>query len=489
MDNAKDDERLRKSSEGEGLDDAADGEPPVHDGKSAHEELLLQGLNITMENQPLRPPVFPSQHQNPINYLSGMTQIARKPISPNTQMAAKDDRSIVKPLAKHSMGPREMHPRLHSDVSPISGAATGKENIMPRRWSEQPPIVQPPLPPRPEALAGTPYMACDAGSRFPSVVDAPRPSLSDQEMSFYSRSDHQRQLTENEGLSLTLIRRYDGSQWNVGKIINAHERETLWQQRPTGWQDDLSICISTPGYSNFHDPQSSKASGGLDQVFERRLSKLQRRSRDQFSIENHANRVDDRKSRMSIEFRRLSKPRLNETSNKMKSDPLSENELSGTKGYGFYSPWNGICEFSQGISGHALKCKHTAPTEGSPAITVSELRFNLPTSNNRAAASPIILRSPGRPRNRSRSSYFSSFNGSDSPSLQTHNQESHRTDDTNDRYDRFDLSLGQERAGGGFGGKQAKLGKLIIEPEGLKMLDLLVAANMGLWWKAYEKSA
>ena len=47
--------------------------------------------------------------------------------------------------------------------------------------------------------------------------------------------------------------------------------------------------------------------------------------------------------------------------------------------------------------------------------------------------------------------------------------------------------MGQELAGGGFGGKQAKLGKLIIEPEGLKMLDLVVAANMAAWWRIYEK--
>jgi hypothetical protein len=52
---------------------------------------------------------------------------------------------------------------------------------------------------------------------------------------------------------------------------------------------------------------------------------------------------------------------------------------------------------------------------------------------------------------------------------------------------RLDLSLGQELVGGGFAGKQAKLGKLIIEGEGLLMLDLLVAANMGLWFRAYEK--
>ena len=53
--------------------------------------------------------------------------------------------------------------------------------------------------------------------------------------------------------------------------------------------------------------------------------------------------------------------------------------------------------------------------------------------------------------------------------------------------DKLDLSLGQELAGGGFAGKQAKLGKLILEGEGLLMMDLLVAANMGLWFRAYEK--
>ena len=52
----------------------------------------------------------------------------------------------------------------------------------------------------------------------------------------------------------------------------------------------------------------------------------------------------------------------------------------------------------------------------------------------------------------------------------------------------MDLKLGQELAGGGATGKQAKLGKLIIEDEGLKMIDLLVAANMGLWWRAYGRN-
>ncbi|KAJ5570521.1 uncharacterized protein N7459_009951 [Penicillium hispanicum] len=51
--------------------------------------------------------------------------------------------------------------------------------------------------------------------------------------------------------------------------------------------------------------------------------------------------------------------------------------------------------------------------------------------------------------------------------------------------DRLDLSLAHERAGGGMRGKSAKLGKLIIEDEGIKMLDLVVAACMAVWWRGY----
>ncbi|RAL03737.1 uncharacterized protein BO80DRAFT_400828 [Aspergillus ibericus CBS 121593] len=47
--------------------------------------------------------------------------------------------------------------------------------------------------------------------------------------------------------------------------------------------------------------------------------------------------------------------------------------------------------------------------------------------------------------------------------------------------DRLDLSLARERAGGGMRGKSAKMGKLIVEDEGIKMLDLVVAACMAVY--------
>ena len=51
----------------------------------------------------------------------------------------------------------------------------------------------------------------------------------------------------------------------------------------------------------------------------------------------------------------------------------------------------------------------------------------------------------------------------------------------------LDLSLGREKAGGGRGGQAAKLGKLIIRDEGLKMMDLVVAAGMGVWWGIHHR--
>lgn len=111
-------------------------------------------------------------------------------------------------------------------------------------------------------------------------------------------------------------------------------------------------------------------------------------------------------------------------------------------------------------------------------MPVSELRFNLPSSSK--VSTP-------RGEESKRSSFFHRpRHGRHNSSVSDYR--SGGTEEVRNSLDRLDLSLGQEFAGGGFGGKQAKLGKLIIEDEGLKMVDLLVAANIALWWRAYEKA-
>ncbi|KAJ4417908.1 hypothetical protein N0V85_001649 [Neurospora sp. IMI 360204] len=177
------------------------------------------------------------------------------------------------------------------------------------------------------------------------------------------------------------------------------------------------------------------------------------------------------------------------------------------KGYVFLSPWLGRCEFRTGSTGRSLKCRHIldehtggitqidpaklaqsvrdAPTIGqsrgdslSSAITgakpVSELRFNLPSEPRSPGAGGENSTQTGSKRHR-----FTKFLGIEPPSSE---------DEYFDDEDIMDsLALGREDAGGGSRGKRAKLGKLIIHDEGLKMLDLVVAANMGVWWNTWEK--
>lgn len=205
--------------------------------------------------------------------------------------------------------------------------------------------------------------------------------------------------------------------------------------------------------------------------------------------------------------------------------------------YSFLSPWNGMCTFSTSLNGQSLKCRHVIPGPPSsssaaaaadtPAITVAELRFNTPlqmvtttTSSQATITTPVPLMqgppvqntllndvketskrhtlasifNPGRPRSRSgaslssvhtaphqHSSSFGSNGGGGGGSDERLSDEDERDDE------RLDLSLARENAGGGMKGDEAKLGKLIVSDEGIKMLDLVVAASMMVWWRAYYR--
>ncbi|KAL8915503.1 MAG: hypothetical protein Q9171_000068 [Xanthocarpia ochracea] len=403
-----------------------------------------------------------------------LTTIARKPIGEGARPESQAAHSRLMPSGAHPIGPRSMESSLHCPGAPGLRPAQGKENLIPRRWSEQPPISQSSASLKTVALGNTPASRRDP---VPSYSNTSRVRSSDQEDNLERQSFH----FGTKDVSLTFIRRYGGSQWNVARVFNAKQPGYHAENYAPPQPDDIVIHISTPGYAKYHLPSLLKPSSVSPQVFERRLLRRQRRSEDKILVDNSTSVTNHQPPRMSIGSRNLSKPRMDK---RRKRSP--EGRPSGTKGYAFNSPWNGTCEFSSGVTGHALKCKHTAPEQGSQAVTVSELRFNLPTSNGLAKASPNVLRSPDRPRSSKRSSYFSSNRGSESTYSEI--SDNIRTSGEHES-EQLDLSLGQERAGGGFGGKQAKLGKLIVEPEGLKMLDLVVAANMGLWWKAYERSA
>jgi NADH dehydrogenase (ubiquinone) Fe-S protein 8 len=121
-------------------------------------------------------------------------------------------------------------------------------------------------------------------------------------------------------------------------------------------------------------------------------------------------------------------------------------------------------------------------TEGHGATgnkAVSELRFNLPGGSDGGNR-------PGQGHTHG----IHSLHGKLDKLLKLdprHRQES--SDDEEEEDVALDLSLGRESAGGGRRGNRAKLGKLILHDEGQKMMDLVVAANIGVWWATWERAS
>ncbi|KAI9816939.1 MAG: hypothetical protein M1826_001711 [Phylliscum demangeonii] len=167
--------------------------------------------------------------------------------------------------------------------------------------------------------------------------------------------------------------------------------------------------------------------------------------------------------------------------------------------YTFSSPWpGGVCQFFTGPSGRSLKCKHLLrplAASSSSSSSVSPLPFapsshgTRPSPATPTTATPptrsvplselrISLPVPGAARPRRRFS-------SPSPSPSSWLSSSPRPFASSSHPRRRLAALGRERAGGGRDGTRAKLGKLLVQPPGLEMLDLLVAANLGVWWHAY----
>ena len=486
----------------------------------------------------------------------GPELIKRKPLSESLQEAMPSS-----PHQKGLKGPCPMQPHLHTPGSHLAerdiDAVHRAQDVTSMRWSEQQTLSIPELPPRPlrsrdpelrdpnsSISAVSPgniqvgrksstslrvWTGATTDKSIPPTTSPLHPETEYRDSAWNKShvvanadetrpgNDNGLTVSTNSDFSLTLIRRYDGVQSNVGKIEQYNEHDYSHRNKSTDKHRSIlkstncttSITILSPGYSRFNIESNGPWSGQADYLdgrrrsivesqrsqgvaarestrpFQRQLQPLQTRTRPQLNnrLETKTSYLGSPTLRVSFEHEEPN-ARISEES---RSNPLSPTPppsptSSDTRGFAFESPWHGICKFSTGLAGRSLKCKHTL---GSSSDSVSELRFNLPSSKTLGPSSRSQS-SSDTVRQSKRSSIFP-HHGRTQSALEHLSPQNH--EGKIELEDRMDLSLGQEHAGGGFGGKQAKLGKLIIENEGLKMLDLVVAANIALWWKVYEKTA
>ncbi|KIW28375.1 hypothetical protein, variant [Cladophialophora immunda] len=273
-------------------------------------------------------------------------------------------------------------------------------------------------------------------------------------------------------LRITVIRRdpASGSQWNVGSIV---------QQTTEAPLRKVDIELTSPGYTKFVQLEAGGGAG-----FRRKVAYMQTSSDDgSLLTRRRGSSMESYSNAPQSTGRRLK------------------------QAYAFLSPWQGMCAFGNGLDGKSLRCRHLLPGANTsmPGVSadVAELRFNLPWASLR-------LKDPNKKQANHMSdlSHDTSISRPETSSNREQWRRSFQTlthrarkqlsisDNTGSMEDpaqldkpgdqiRMSLDLGREKAGGGFKGHSAKLGKLIINDEGLKMCDLVVAACMGVWWQHY----
>lgn len=325
-----------------------------------------------------------------------------------------------------------------------------------------------------------------------------------------------------------------GSQWNIGSLSRA--------QRPDSMDgESLRIEITTPGYQRFARQTGLRApvhealpgavaahkldstSGNLSTSPENYGPTLKTTTPSstpvgpmQFTRDLMLNRQAPSHRPKNSHNRRRSNSTDSfpffSSSTTEHGSPNAQAQLT------FSSPWQGTCTFATGMDGRTLKCRHKLPSSNPDQVDnsalVAELRFSLPWSALRSRDGNVSAPAGGKRPNtltllgedakltlkkgmaRIRKELHSPSSAPDlhtgvtsmaakrtSISLSPADDDDSDSSIASDR--RLDLTLGRERAGGGRKGKNAKLGKLVLKDEGLKMADLTVAACMGVWWGVY----
>ena len=468
----------------------------------------------------VKPP--PEVSSYPRVYSRDSTGILNAERQPFSQIAEHRHSDVSPPLPDRKLfGARPMSQRfLYTDNHPL-GHVAEMPSVDLRKRSEQPAKEPPTLPPRPisrgkENVPITPPRPF--GKRFQTVGNDGnsrflhrKPVAPCALHGFNTQMEDGANAESTQGASLSLIRRYDNEQWTVGKIFSKGKNST-----PGGFggsSAETSIHIMTHGYSRFVDHinptaeqavlDTDKSNGSCNahrpvDATEEQLCFRRYLQVPGYSVVRENQRYRPESTNFTTTCPGTKRPSFDLRSHSHQSSDSTESHRSMSelksghkKTYILKSPWGGICEFT---TGRSFKCKHSYASSksifkpGMLSAQVSELRFNLPSPKTvGSTASRSMVSGPSRKA--TRSSLFAHQHGRrSSSSFEAKNTQGSKHLAPNVELEKsLDLSLGQEHAGGGFGGKQAKLGKLIVEKEGLQMLDLIVAANMALWWQVYER--
>lgn len=369
----------------------------------------------------------------------------------------------------------------------------------------------------PDRLGTTPPLGRSLPGRSPPRPSIPRPATSRSPSPTKAAT-----YSPYVAFSLTIIRRdpSSGQQWNVGRVssyqVETEEESGYIHQRPAydagPEPPPINIDIENSGYCKFRG-MPTRQSVDVSRTFDTRLhahgsapappADHAPDPQSDFHRQAVMTYAKGLRSNLREKFRAPDPdaemhPRVHHSRDRSTDSTDSDNEPLTQpgpglrrQGYMFTSPWDGRCVFRTGNAGRTVTCRHVLPGQSSasnplvPGSTdrrkaklgvyppVSELRFNLPVADllkSRDEAAQQLhdhFHKLVRPKHGGGEGYSSDEEYSVLP---------------------FDLSLGREKAGGGRRGRRAKLGKLIVYDEGVKMLDLVVAANMGIWWGAWEKS-
>jgi hypothetical protein len=306
----------------------------------------------------------------------------------------------------------------------------------------------------------------------------------------------------SSSFKITIIRRdpASGHQWNVGTMSSFDEDK-----------GSIHVEITNPGYGKFLNNESfSLAAVGQNLPG---VGHVENAAAEAIKAMMHSTPRND-KPPDTVFHREVAPIRHNHPQGSHQRSGSADSKIAdivnpkASRGYySFTSPWNGNCAFVASINGLGIKCKHTIPGpsmsgtqenhNNNAEVTVSELRFNIPFALDQHFRSPLLsvwgekggkrgalaqmITSNIQKVHQARSRARSESNPIRPPSGSS-------SEDLTADEDRLDLSLAREPGGGGMDGRSAKLGKLIIEDEGIKMIDLVVAASMGVWWRSCNRS-